>query len=100
MQDSPDDEKPETDEHAEFPDDVDVIEEPPGEEDNSDEFDETDIVDVVEQSNDKDEGDIEGGRLSSYASMVNFSLSKISLLLLQEDRRSLDNDIVVWSTES
>ena len=93
MHDSPDDEKPRIDEHAEFPDDVDVIEEPPGEEDNSDEFDDTDVVDIVEQSNDKDDGDIEGGRLSSYASMAN----AISLLPLQEDRRDddLDNDIIV-----
>jgi hypothetical protein len=66
MHDSPDDEKPGIDEHAEFPDDVDVIEEPPGDEDNSDEFDEADVVSVVEQSSDNDEGDIDGGRLSSY----------------------------------
>ena len=49
MQDSPEDEKPDDiiDEHTEFPDDVDVIDDAPGDEDSKDEFVDADVPNVV-----------------------------------------------------
>ena len=100
IEESPEEEKLRTEDPIEFPEDVDVMDEPPGDEDNKEEeFEEDDVGNVAVISNEKGEGGTDCGRQPLSLSMDNDK----SLLLLQEDRLEEDLDIDIneaCSTES